>query len=184
MDCSAFFTRRPDVLKRAFSLVPEYLKSGEDEDNLMDYGVPLGRRFRALKLWFVLRYFGREGLQSRLREHIRIARHFAGWVDEHPDFERIAPAPFSTVCFRAAPEGVPEDSLDGLNRKLLESINAAGECFLSQSSFRGQFCLRLSVGNIRTEERHVHDAWVLIQHTLRKMPESTPQTGGGKNTKA
>jgi aromatic-L-amino-acid decarboxylase len=184
MDCSAFFTRRPDVLRRAFSLVPEYLKSGEDEDNLMDYGVQLGRRFRALKLWFVLRYFGREGIQSRLREHIRIARHFAGWVDEHPDFERTAPAPFSTVCFRAAPEGLPEESLDGLNRRLLESVNAVGECFLSHTRFRGQFCLRLSVGNIRTEERHVHDAWVLIQHSLRKILETTPQAGAGEDPSA
>lgn len=178
MDCSAFFTRRPEVLRAAFSLVPEYLKSGEGEDNLMDYGIQLGRRFRALKLWFVLRYFGREGIQSRLREHIRVARHFAGWVDEHPDFERTAPAPFSTVCFRAAPEGVPEESLDELNRRLLESVNGTGEILLSHTRYRGQFCLRLSVGNIRTEERHVHDAWALIQHSLTKLKGTAPGAGG------
>lgn len=181
MDCSAFFTRRPEILRAAFALVPEYLKSGEDEDNLMDYGIQLGRRFRALKLWFILRYFGREGIQSRVREHIRMARHFAGWVDEHPDFERVAPAPFGTVCFRAAPGGFTEETLDGLNRRLLESVNETGECFLSHTRHRGQFCLRLSVGNIRTEERHVHDAWVLIQHTFRKILESTPQAGIGEN---
>jgi aromatic-L-amino-acid/L-tryptophan decarboxylase len=177
MDCSAFFTRRPDVLRRAFSLVPEYLKTGEGEDNLMDYGIQLGRRFRALKLWFVLRTFGREGIRSRLREHIRIARHFAGWIDEHPDFERTAPAPFSTVCFRAAPEGVPEEGLDGLNERLLESVNATGECYLSHARVQGQFSLRLAVGNVRTEERHVLDAWVLIQHVLKKLMAS-PSTDG------
>jgi aromatic-L-amino-acid/L-tryptophan decarboxylase len=176
MDCSAFFTRRPDVLKRAFSLVPEYLKTGDAEDNLMDYGVQLGRRFRALKLWFVLRYFGREGIRSRLREHIRIARHFAGWIDEQPDFERTAPAPFSTVCFRAAPEGVPEETLDGLNEKLLESVNATAECFLSHTRIHGQYCLRLAVGNIRTEEKHVLDAWVLIQHVLGKLRATAPDS--------
>jgi aromatic-L-amino-acid/L-tryptophan decarboxylase len=169
MDCSAFFTRRSDVLRRAFSLVPDYLKTGGSEDNLMDYGVQLGRRFRGLKLWFVLRYFGREGIQNRLREHIRIARHFAGWIDEHPDFERTAPAPFSTVCFRAAPPAVPEEELDGLNERLLRAANASGECFLSHARVGGQFCLRLAVGNIRTEERHVLDVWALLQHELGRL---------------
>jgi aromatic-L-amino-acid decarboxylase len=169
IDCSAFYTRRPDVLRRAFTLVPEYLKTAEtDAENLMDYGVQLGRRFRALKLWFVLRTFGVQGIRSRLREHVRLARHFAGWVDEHPDFERMAPTPFSTVCFRAHPEGIQDVELNDFNSRLLASVNRTGECFLSHTKINGQFCLRMAIGNIRTEERHVHDTWVLLQHELKK----------------
>jgi aromatic-L-amino-acid decarboxylase len=169
LDCSAFYTRRPDVLLRAFALIPDYLRTTDETENLMDYGVQLGRRFRALKLWFVLRYFGLTGVQSRLREHIRIARRFAGWIDEHPDFERMAPVPFSTVCFRANPGGAEPGDLNGLNERLLESVNATGECFLSHTTIKGQFCLRMAIGNIRTEERHAEDAWVLLQHRLKKM---------------
>ena len=170
IDCSAFYTRRPDILRRAFTLVPEYLKTAEmDAENLMDYGVQLGRRFRALKLWFVLRTFGLKGIQSRLREHIRMARHFAGWVDEHQDFERLAPTPFSTICFRAHPEGMEDGELNGMNERLLESVNRTGECFLSHTKINDQFCLRMAIGNLRTEERHVHDTWVLLQHELGKM---------------
>jgi aromatic-L-amino-acid/L-tryptophan decarboxylase len=150
--------------------VPEYLRTDETEiENLMDYGVPLGRRFRALKLWFVLRFFGLNGVQSRLREHVRLARHFAGWVDEHPDFERMAPTPFSTVCFRAHPENLEDADLNDFNARLLAFVNGTGECFLSHTKINGQFCLRLAVGNLRTEERHVHDTWVLLQHELKKM---------------
>jgi aromatic-L-amino-acid/L-tryptophan decarboxylase len=171
LDCSAFYTRRPDVLRRAFQLVPEYLRSPGTEaegENLMDYGMQLGRRFRSLKLWFVLRYFGLEGIRSRLREHVRLARHFAGWIDEHPDFERMAPTPFSTVCFRAHPEDGEDAGLDGLNERLLASVNGTGECFLSHTKINGAFCLRMAIGNLRTEERHVHDTWVIIQHALKK----------------
>lgn len=172
IDCSAFYTRRPEVLRRAFTLVPEYLRTAEteaDATNLMDYGVQLGRRFRALKLWFVLRYFGLEGIRSRLREHIRLARHFAGWVDDHPDFERMAPTPFSMICFRAHPEETEDSNLNDLNERLLNSVNGTGECFLSHTKINGQFCLRMAIGNLRTEERHVHDTWVILQHELKKM---------------
>jgi aromatic-L-amino-acid decarboxylase len=171
LDCSALYTRRPDVLRRAFQLVPEYLRTPESEaegPNLMDYGIQLGRRFRSLKLWFVLRYFGLEGIRSRLREHIRLARHFAGWVDDHQDFERMAPTPFSTVCFRAHPETSDDAGLDGLNERLLASVNGTGECFLSHARINGAYCLRLAIGNLRTEERHVHDTWVILQHALKK----------------
>jgi len=172
IDCSAFYTRRPEVLRRAFTLVPEYLRTletGPEATNLMDYGIQLGRRFRALKLWFVLRYFGLEGIRSRLRDAIRLARHFAGWVDEHPDFERMAPTPFSTVCFRAHPEETADQDLNDLNERLLGSVNGTGECFLSHTKISGQFCLRMAIGNVRTEERHVHDAWVILQHELKKL---------------
>jgi aromatic-L-amino-acid decarboxylase len=169
IDCSVLYTLKPDVLRRAFALIPEYLRTADKAENLMDYGIQLGRRFRALKLWFVLRYFGQLGIQSRLREHIRLARHFAGWIDEHPDFERMAPVPFSTVCFRAVPDGVEEENVNGLNEKLLESVNATGECFLSHTKINGRFCLRMAIGNIRTEERHVEDTWILLQHRLKKL---------------
>jgi aromatic-L-amino-acid decarboxylase len=162
-DLSAFYCRRMDVLRQAFSLTPEYLRTTEagTVKNLMDTGVQLGRRFRALKLWMILRYFGAEGIRARLQEHIRLARLFAGWVDADPDFERLAPVPFSVVCFRARPRGAEwaEPDLEVLNQRLLDSMNATGEVFLSHTKLDGRFVLRLAVGNLRTEERHVRRAW-------------------------
>ncbi len=168
IDCSAFYCRRPDVLKRAFSLVPEYLRTAEDEaeavHNLMDYGVQLGRRFRALKLWFVIRAFGQQGLAARLREHIRLAQMFAGWVDSSPHFERLAPTPFSTVCFRFHPEGLSDEAaLNRLNEALLEAVNATGQVYLSHTRLNGRYTLRLAIGNLRTTEAHVARAWELVQ---------------------
>lgn len=162
VDCSALYTRRPDVLRRAFQLTPEYLTTPETggATNLMDYGIPLGRRFRALKLWFVLRHFGAEGLRERLREHLRLARLFAGWVDGHERFERLAPAPMSVVVFRHRPPGLAEgEELDRHNAALLERLNAGRELFLSHTQVRGRYALRFSVGNLRTEEKHVRSAW-------------------------
>jgi aromatic-L-amino-acid decarboxylase len=167
MDLSAFYTRRPEILREAFSLVPEYLHSGEDPRavNFMEYSVPLGRRFRALKLWFILRYFGREGLSALLREHIRLAKQFAARVDDHPDFERMAPVPFSLVCFRYRPPGVEPARLDSLNEMLLNAINASGEFFLSHTKLRGQFVIRVAIGNIHTAGRHVDRLWELLVGT-------------------
>ncbi|MBI4277454.1 MAG: amino acid decarboxylase, partial [Armatimonadetes bacterium] len=113
IDCSTFYCRRPDVLTRAFSLVPDYLRTTEAVTNFMDYGVQLGRRFRALKLWMVLRTFGVDGIRSRIRTHVALAREFSAWVDGHPDFQRCAPVPFSTVCFRALPQEVARLSAQG-----------------------------------------------------------------------
>lgn len=169
IDCSVLFTRRPEVLKGAFSLVPEYLKVPEREGearNLMDYGVALGRRFRALKLWFVLRYFGAEGIAARLREHLRLARLFQSWVDEASDFERLAPVPFSVVVFRFRPPGLDEEALERHNARLLERINATGEVLLSHTRVRGRFALRLAVGNLRTTETHLRRVWELMQKNL------------------
>ncbi|HOC17951.1 MAG TPA: pyridoxal-dependent decarboxylase [Vicinamibacterales bacterium] len=166
-DLSAFYTRRMDVLVGAFALTPEYLRTSEAGAvrNLMDTGVQLGRRFRALKLWMILRYFGAEGIRERLGEHMRLARLFASWVDEHPDFERLAPVPFSVVCFRSRPRGRgwTEDELEMRNQLLLDRLNATGEVFLSHTKLDGRFVLRLAVGNLRTEERHVRRAWELVQ---------------------
>jgi aromatic-L-amino-acid decarboxylase len=161
-DLSAFYCRRMDVVRRAFSLTPDYLVTSEPTSvrNLMDTGVQLGRKFRALKLWMVLRYFGAEGMRARLREHIRLAQLFAGWVDASDTFDRVAPAPFSVVCFRAR-------GSDSLNERLLESVNSTGEVFLSHTRLHGAFTLRLAVGNLRTTESHVARAWDLLQsHAL------------------
>jgi aromatic-L-amino-acid decarboxylase len=170
IDLSAFYTRKPEILRRAFSLVPEYLRTGHDTqvENFMDYGVQLGRRFRALKLWFVLRYFGWDGIAARIREHIRLAQQFARWIDTHPNFERLAPTPFSTVCFRAHPVGVDkEETLNNLNERLLEAINGTREVFLSHTKLNNQYTLRLAIGNLRTEERHVRRVWEITQEKLR-----------------
>ncbi|MCS7171985.1 MAG: pyridoxal-dependent decarboxylase [Armatimonadetes bacterium] len=167
IDCSAFYTRRPEVLRRAFSLVPEYLRTPEEDAvNFMDYGVQLGRRFRALKLWMVLRMFGAAGLREMIRRHIALAQEFAGWVDEDPDFERVAPVPFSTVCFRARPRGAPEETLDVLNERLLEAVNGTGEAYLSHTRLDGRFVLRLAIGHLRTERRHVRRCWELLREHL------------------
>jgi aromatic-L-amino-acid decarboxylase len=168
IDCSAFFVQDPAALRRAFSLVPEYLATPESGvTNYMDWGFQLGRRFRALKLWMVIRTFGWDGLAARLRHHshhIGLAQEFGAWVDASPDFVRVAPTPLSVVCLAFRPIGVSDDvEVDRLNAALLESVNATGEVFLSHAEVRGRYALRLAVGHIRTEERHVKRAWDLLQ---------------------
>ncbi|HET7273825.1 MAG TPA: pyridoxal-dependent decarboxylase [Longimicrobiaceae bacterium] len=166
IDCSALYLRKPEVVRQAFSIVPEYLTTpeGESVTNLMDYGPALGRRFRALKLWMVLRYFGRSGLADRIGEHIRLARLFAEWVDAAPDWEVMAPIPFSTVCFRYAPEGLSPEEVDDRNDAILKAVNASGEVFLSHTRLNGRMVLRLAVGNLRTTEEHVRRAWELLNN--------------------
>jgi aromatic-L-amino-acid/L-tryptophan decarboxylase len=168
-DLSVLYCRDLDELKKAFSLVPEYLKTSDASEvkNGMDYGIQLGRRFRSLKLWFVLRYFGREGLIARIREHCRLARLFASWVEESPDFELLAPVPFALVCFRANPAGI--DDLDSLNERIMNEINASGEAYLSHTKLNGKFTLRLSVGSIRVEERHIRKIWELLNEHVQAL---------------
>lgn len=171
LDLSVLYTRKRDVLHRAFSLTPEYLRTekGDEVTNFMDYGISLGRRFRALKLWFVLRYFGSEGLAGRIRKHIALAGQFAEQVDAHPDFERLAPVPLSTVCFRAHPAGMDDDeSLNQLNEQLLQAINHSGRAFLSHTKLSGRYVLRLVISQLRTEESHVNQLWQLAQEILKK----------------
>ena len=165
-DLSVLYCRDLGELKRAFSLVPEYLKTSDESTvkNGMDYGIQLGRRFRALKLWFVMRYFGREGLIDRIRKHCRLANLFASWVEESTNFEMLAPVPFALVCFRASPEGVAD--LDALNEKIMNDINASGDAYLSHTKLDGKFVLRLSVGSIRVEEKHLVKVWELLQKSL------------------
>lgn len=172
MDFSILYIRKPDVLKQAFSLVPEYLKTSVDNVaiNYMDYGIQLGRRFRAIKFWFVLRYFGVEGLQARLREHIRLGQLFAKWIDESEIFKRLAPTPFSTICFRAVPHGWnDEEKLNELNEKLMNAVNATGKIFITHTKLNGIFTIRLVISGIRTGEAHVKLAWNVIQETIKEI---------------
>ncbi len=166
-DLSVLYTRHMDVLRAAFSLTPEYLKTAEANAarNLMDTGIQLGRRFRALKLWMVCRHFGAEGLRARLAEHMRLARLFAGWIDESDEFERLAPVPFSVVCFRASPAALRgnEAALDDYNARLIDELNATGDIFLSHTRLHGRYAIRLAIGNLHTEEKHVARAWELIR---------------------
>jgi aromatic-L-amino-acid/L-tryptophan decarboxylase len=129
----------------------------------MNYGVQLGRRFRALKLWMVIRGFGTAGLAARLRAHCALAQDFAAWVRADPSWEVVAPVPLSLVCFRYTPSGVHEEALNELNARILARVNESGEAFLSHTRLGGRYILRLAVGNIRTEERHVRRAWELLR---------------------
>ncbi len=172
MDLSAFYTRHPEILKNAFSLIPDYLRTAHDEavQNYMDYGIALGRRFRALKLWFVLRYFGTDGLVARLREHIRLGQMFAEWIDGHTDFTRMAPTPLSTVCFCATPTGfVNAESLNLINRKLMEAVNRSGKAYITHTMLGDRLVLRFVVSQLKTTEEHVRSAWEVIQAKLREI---------------
>ncbi len=169
IDFSAFYTRKPSILKEAFTLVPEYLRTSEDHrvENLMDYGMQLGRRFRALKLWFVLHYFGRQGIISRIRNAIGMAQDLANKIDQHPDFERMAPTPFSTICFRVHPQGMNDTKkLNRLNEKLLQAVNKEGEYFISHTKLNDQYVIRIAIGNIQTDQHHMNRLWDILQKTL------------------
>ena len=156
MDCSCFWTRRPDVLLQAFSALPEYLRTPEEGvTNLKDYGPALGRRFRALKLWAVMRCYGRAGLQQLIREHVRLADLFASWVEDEPGWEIVAPHPFSVVCFR-------RQASDEDNEALLNRVNATGAMYISGTRLDGRYILRLAIGNVRTTEGDVARAWELL----------------------
>lgn len=166
LDASLLLTRRPDLLRAAFSLRPEYLRTLDRTTPVRDYNEyqpQLGRRMRALKLWIQLRWFGLAGLRRRIERHIELAQQFAAWVDAEPGWERLAPVPFSTVCFRYRPAGAPDAEVDARNERLMAAVNATGEVFLSHTRLGGRFAIRLSVGNLRTEERHVRRAWDLLR---------------------
>jgi aromatic-L-amino-acid decarboxylase len=159
IDCSVLWTRRADILRDAFSIVPEYLTtadgSEQDAPNLMDYGTSLGRRMRALKLWMVIRHFGADGLARRIREHCEYASTVARWVEGEQDFELLAPAPLSVVCLRAHPPGLDDPgTLDTLNQRIVERINSGGRFFVSHTKVRGEYAIRVAFGNLRQEQRH------------------------------
>jgi aromatic-L-amino-acid decarboxylase len=156
MDCSLLWTSRPEDFRTAFSLVPEFLRAPEDVFALSEYGPALGRRFRALKLWAVLRCYGREGLQRMLREHVRLAELFAAWVEEDPDWELCAPQRFSLVVFR-------KNGTDEENEEIVERVNRSGELFLSHTKLHGRYVMRLAIGNARTTEDDVRRAWEVLR---------------------
>jgi aromatic-L-amino-acid decarboxylase len=164
VDCSALYTRHPQVLKRAFALVPDYLVTsvGDEVVDFMNYGVQLGHRFRALKLWAVMRAFGSDALASVIRQHCALATKFAGWVRAQPHWQVVAPVPLSVVCFRYAAPDVSPETADSLNMAILDRVNCTGRVYLSHTKLGGRVILRLAIGNARTDESHVAEAWRLL----------------------
>jgi aromatic-L-amino-acid decarboxylase len=169
IDCSVLYTRHPDILRRASALSAVYVQTTEDNQvvNFNEYGVQLGRRFRALKLWYVLRFYGRQGIVSMLRESLRLAQLLKVWIEQDADFEVAAPVPLSLVCFR-------HRAGNEFNEELLRRINASGKVFLSQTILRGRFVLRLAVGNFQTTEQDVREAWELIRETAHELARDSP----------
>jgi aromatic-L-amino-acid decarboxylase len=177
LDASLLLTRRMPTLRDAFSLVPEYLRTIDRDAPVRDYNEytpQLGRRFRALKLWIHLRWFGLEGLRRRIDRHLALAARFARWVDDDPDWERLAPVPFSTVCFRwTGGGGRPDVELDARNAAIMDAVNRSGEVFLSHTRLNDRFAIRVAVGNLRTEPRHVERAWALLREAAATSDPST-----------
>jgi len=176
-DASLLLFRRPEAFREAFRIVPEYLRTPEGEvaRNFNEYGIQLGRRFRALKMWIHIRWFGADGMARRIREHCRQARELASWIDAEEDWERLAPVPFSTVCFRHRPaslrgaEGDPnlEKRLESHNEAILEAVNRTGRIFLSHTKLAGRYTLRVALGNPRAREEHVRLCWDLLREAAR-----------------
>jgi aromatic-L-amino-acid decarboxylase len=172
-DCSAYLVRDRETLIRTFQVTPEYLRTVEDSEvaNFRDWGIQLGRRFRALKLWFVVRSYGVKGLRDLVRTHVRLARELAGWIEASQEFELMAPVQFGLVCFRYHPSEVMEDSpLDQLNRELLARVNATRRVHLTHTQLRGRYVIRMAIGQRQTERPHVAEAWRLIQAAARELP--------------
>jgi aromatic-L-amino-acid decarboxylase len=169
-DCSAYFVKDEGALIRTFEIHPEYLKTGVDAEvkNYRDWGIQLGRRFRALKLWFVIRSYGVEGLQKMVREHIRLAEMVKDWIEQDERFELMAPVPVSLVCFRLN-DSREENQLNELNKEFLERLNRTGKLLLTQTSLRGKYVLRMSIAARLTEEKHVREAWELIRSTAEEL---------------
>ena len=174
MDLSLFFTKRRYVLKRAFSLSAEYLKTEQDNEveNYMDYGIQLGRRFRSLKLWFTIRRFGVEGIQERVRNNIELAGKLKLWIEESEIFTLLAPVPFSTLCFRAEPKSIKEETLNTFNEQLMKKINESGGIFLSHTVLNNKFAIRIVVSSFRMNEHHIRNAWRIINEAYISVLES------------
>ncbi|HEX4708183.1 MAG TPA: pyridoxal-dependent decarboxylase, partial [Candidatus Udaeobacter sp.] len=169
LDFSVLYVRDMERLRRVFTLVPEYLRGDtlEPQKNYMDYGIQLGRRFRALKAWFIFRSFGREGIAARLREHIRLAKLFASWLQEDTRFELAAPVSLGVVCFRFV--ACDQNDCDRINSEIVERINASGRAYLTQTKLREHTVMRIGIGNVLTTEEHLRKAWELIRETAREL---------------
>ena len=170
-DCTAYFVRDPSALLATFQATQEYLRTAYDADvvNFRDWGIQLGRRFRALKLWFVIRSYGVEGLRAMIRRHVALARELAGWIEREPDFEVVAPVPFGLVCFRWRPAGRSEHELDALNARLMAAVNAGRERYLTHTRLGGRYVIRLVVGQWGTGREHVAAAWESIRAAARSL---------------
>ena len=172
-DCSAYFVRDVNALLQTFSILPEFLRTRHDADsaavNFRDWGIPLGRRFRALKLWFVLRSYGAEAIRTMIRGHIQLGHDLAGWVDAEPEFERLAPAPLALVCLRHVPPALAGDetALAAHNAALIARVNAGGTVHLTHTTLAGKYAIRVAIGSFRTERRHVEDVWRIIRDAAR-----------------
>ena len=194
LDASLLLTRRMDALQATFSLRPEYLRTLDRAAPVLDfheYQPQLGRRMRALKLWLLVRWFGLEGLRRRLRHHLALADAFRTWLDADPDWERLAPVPFSTVCFRWRPARLADRlsepgvraAVDAANERLIAAVNATGDVFLSHTRLGDRFAIRLAIGNLRTERRHVARAWELLRREAARLAaEETLGPGAGLGT--
>ncbi len=171
MDLSVLFLKDESVVRRAFSIVPEFVLSTSETDavNYMEYGLQLGRRFRALKLWFVLRHLGAQGIRERLRAHIALAQEFAQWLHAETHWEILAPHPLSVVCFRYVPPALDEAALDALNAAIVDAVNASGDVFISHTKIEGRYAIRLAIGNLRTQRSDVEHAW----HALKREAAAT-----------
>jgi aromatic-L-amino-acid decarboxylase len=172
LDASLLLFRRPDVFREAFSLAADYMRTPDTPEvhNYNEYGIQLGRRFRALKVWMILRYFGASGIAQRIEAHCDWAREWAAWVDRHDDWERLAPVPFSTLCFRFAPAPLRErgdEAIDTVNEEILRAVNRSGEVYLSSTRLGGRVALRVSIGNPRTEPRHLERCFELLEQSAR-----------------
>jgi aromatic-L-amino-acid decarboxylase len=168
VDLSVLYVRDLEILRRAFSLGAVYLETADgDVRNYMDYGLQLGRRFRALKLWFAMRHYGASGMRERLNAHIAMAQEFATWVEAEPEWEVLAPHPLSVVCFRHVPKGLAGDAVDEHNQHMLDEVNAGGEIFISSTRLHGQLALRLAIGNERTTRDDVRLAWDVLRKAAK-----------------
>ena len=167
-DCSAYFVRDPGALVRTFEILPEYLKTAGTGavNNYRDWGIQLGRRFRALKLWFVIRSYGVSGVQDKVRRDIRMAQQLADEIRRQPGFEVLAPVPINTVCFRYVPPGMTDlPEVDAFNANLLERLNATGSLYMTHTRLRGAFTIRMVIAQTHVQQRHVDRAWALIRET-------------------
>lgn len=168
-DCSAYFVKDPEALVRTFEILPEYLKTNEETPvkNYRDWGLQLGRRFRALKLWFVIRNYGVSGLQDKIRRHISMAQDFARTIDNSADFELMAPVPLNTICFRYHPPGIDEsERLNEINETLLGHLNASGKLFVTHTRLNGAYVIRMVIGQTEVEPRHIDETWELFCETV------------------
>lgn len=171
-DCSAYFIKDKEALIRTFEILPEYLKTkeGDKVNNYRDWGIPLGRRFRALKLWFVIRSFGANGIREKVRSHIQWAKELAEDIDNNNDFELLAPVPLATICFRYKPDDISDkEKLNEINSKLLDELNNTGKIFLTHTKLNENFTIRFVVGQTNVEKRHVTQAWKFIKNTARSL---------------